>query len=218
MPQSCIFCQYNGATHLHSDDTRHEYKRDYFHCAECNVIFVPPDQRLSPQQEFQRYELHENSPVDPEYRAFLSRLFEPVNSRLKPASRGLDFGSGPGPTLSVMFEEAGHDMALYDVFYANRPKVFRDQYDFITTSETAEHLFHPLEEFERLWNCLKPGGILGIMTQLYPDNNTFKDWHYKNDDTHVVFYSHKSFRWLGKRWEAEPEFIGNDVILFLKPL
>jgi len=51
-----------------------------------------------------------NSPDDPRYRAFLSRLFIPLNERIAPESCGLDFGSGPGPTLSVMFEEQGHTM------------------------------------------------------------------------------------------------------------
>ncbi|MGB2360319.1 MAG: methyltransferase, partial [Porticoccaceae bacterium] len=55
------------------------------------------------------YDQHQNSPDDLQYRRFLSRLTEPLLERLGPCSRGLDFGCGPGPTLSVMMAEQGHD-------------------------------------------------------------------------------------------------------------
>jgi len=32
--------------------------------------------------------------------------------KIAPISLGLDFGSGPGPTLSLMLEEQGHRVAI----------------------------------------------------------------------------------------------------------
>ncbi|MEX2572679.1 MAG: methyltransferase domain-containing protein, partial [Balneolaceae bacterium] len=113
-----------------------DLQRDYYQCDVCKLVFVPPGQRLAPETELKRYQLHENDPDDPRYRKFLSRLFIPMNERIKPASKGLDFGSGPGPTLSVMFEEAGHAVRLFDIFFENDPSVFEEEYDFITSSET----------------------------------------------------------------------------------
>ena len=80
---------------------------------------------------------------------------------LAPESCGLDFGSGPKPTLSVMFEEAGHCMTTFDYFYENVPSAFERQYDFITATEVVEHLHNPKEELERLWACLKQGRETG---------------------------------------------------------
>lgn len=132
------------------------------------------------------------------------------------ACKGLDFGSGPGPTLSVMFEEKGHNMNIYDSFYQKDLSVFEQKYDFITATEVIEHLSDPLFELDRLWNCLKPGGYFGIMTKRPPEKKKFQQWHYKNDDTHIAFYSKETFRWIGKHWMSSPEFIGKDVTIFQK--
>jgi hypothetical protein len=212
--KSCILCGSDQTEWILKDDTRMDYVRDYYHCKKCRLIFVDPKQRLSPEEELSRYEMHENDPEDPGYRKFLNRMFKPMNELIEPKSYGLDFGSGPGPTLSLMFEEAGHAVRIYDPFYANDSSVFDDMYDFITTTETAEHLYDPLMELDRLWSCLKPNGYLGIMTKRHRGVQHFKDWHYKNDDTHVVFYHEDTFRWLGKRWNAEPEFLRSDVVIF----
>lgn len=190
--------------------------RDYFRCRNCRLVFVDPQQRLTAAEERSRYERHENDPDDPAYRSFLNRMVKPISKKLKPGSFGLDFGSGPGPTLNIMLEEKGHTVRIYDPFYANDSSVFEERYDFITCTETAEHLFRPLWELDRLWSCLKPGGWLGIMTSLAPEDEQFAGWHYKNDDTHVIFYSRESFEWLKKRWGAGLEFHEQNVMLFRK--
>jgi hypothetical protein len=190
--------------------------RDYHLCLICHLVFVPPNQYLSSQIEKDQYDLHQNSPADQGYRQFLSRLFLPMQERLSPGSHGLDFGSGPGPTLSVMFQEVGHSMALYDHFYAHDPSVFTHQYDFITATEVLEHLHQPKRELNRLWERLKPEGNLGIMTKLTPGGESFPDWHYKNDPTHVCFYSRSTFNWLAARWDANLTFLDHDVMMFHK--
>lgn len=207
----CILCNSNNT---------HQVLKDrpftYYACRNCGLHFVEPGQRLDPDVEKSRYDLHENSPDDPNYRDFLSQLFDPLNKRLSPNQFGLDFGSGPGPTLSVMFEEAGHKMNIYDPFYANNMSVFDEKYDFITTTETAEHLFRPREEFEKLWDILKPGGYLGVMTMLLQKPETFRTWHYRKDDTHVTFYQKKTFRWLAQHLGADVNFLGGRVIIMKK--
>ncbi|CAN5400893.1 class I SAM-dependent methyltransferase [soil metagenome] len=201
---------------IHREDTRIESVRDYYHCGECDLIFVLPEQRISAGEEFSRYEMHENDPADPGYRKFLARLFKPLIKKLPEKSCGLDFGSGPGPTLHLMFEEAGHTMRIYDPFFAMDSSVFDEQYDFITTTETAEHLHDPLKELSRLWGCLKPGGYLGVMTHRWTTVEKFKNWHYINDDTHVIFFHENTFRWLQKRWDAGLEIYERDVVIFEK--
>ena len=194
----------------------HDKKRDFFRCNQCSLIFVPPLQFISSEEEKAIYDLHENSPEHEGYRAFLSRLFVPMKKRLKEASFGLDFGSGPGPTLSVMFEEAGHSVELYDAFYATKPSVFERQYDFITATEVLEHLHNPKKEIERLWLCLKKNGILGIMTQFAREKERFAGWHYIKDYSHVCFYSAQTFRWLADVLQAELDFVDEGAVLLQK--
>jgi SAM-dependent methyltransferase len=201
------------------DDVRgysRDGRRDYYRCPVCGLVFVPPGQFLPAEEEKKRYDLHRNSPEDRGYRRFLSRLFIPMQQRLAPGSAGLDFGSGPGPTLSRMFEAAGHSMAIFDPFYEHVPAVLEQKYDFITATEVVEHLHAPGKELERLWSCLKEGGWLGIMTAHAVPQDAFPEWHYKNDPTHVCFFSPPTFAWLALRWNAEATFAEGDVVLMRK--
>jgi SAM-dependent methyltransferase len=191
-------------------------KRDFLQCRDCQLVFVPPEQHLSAREEKAEYDLHQNSPEDQEYRRFLSRLFDPISSKLPRESKGLDFGCGPGPALPAMFEEAGHQMAVYDPFYAPDPAVFDNKYDFITASEVVEHLHRPGKDLDRLWRILRPGGWLGIMTKMVVDREAFSRWHYKEDSTHICFFSGAVFDWLAEHWQTEAVFIGNDVVLLNK--
>ena len=77
----------------------------------------------------------------------------------------------------------------------------------------VEHLHHPGAELERLWSLLAPGGWLGVMTKLVRDPEAFASWHYKNDPTHVCFFSRDSWQWWAGQHEACLEFIGADIIL-----
>ncbi len=194
----CPLCHDLRAEEFYADKAR-----EYLRCSVCQLIFVPAAWHLSPTDEKAIYDHHQNSPDDPRYRSFLSRLADPVLQRLQPASHGLDFGSGPGPTLSVMFEEHGHPMSIYDPFYAPDRDPLQRQYDFVTSTEVLEHLCDPATDLNRMWDCVKPGGLLAVMTQPAPSITDFAAWHYKNDPTHVSFYCQATFAWLAKQKNAE---------------
>lgn len=208
---NCPLCHSHSVA-AYSRDRR----RAYLQCQECRLVFVEKRFHLSPQREKAEYDLHQNDPGDSDYRRFLNRLAEPLLLHLQPASCGLDFGCGPGPTLSVMLEEAGHRVALFDIFYAADPMVWQQDYDFITATEVVEHLADPCGELARLWRHLRRGGILAIMTKLVRSPEAFARWHYKNDPTHISFFSRHSFEWLANHWRAELKFIGDDVMLLRK--
>lgn len=211
-PDPCPLCGIDGAVHFHQDA-----RRDYYRCPRCALVHVPAANRLLPEAERAVYDQHENSPDDPGYRRFLGRLFTPLQARLAPGAQGLDFGAGPGPTLSVMFEEAGHPMAIYDPFYAPYPEVLERRYDFITATEVVEHLFAPGHELERLASRLRPGGWLGLMTKRVTSKEAFVGWHYILDPTHVCFFSEATFHWLARHLGMRVEFPAADVVLLQKP-
>lgn len=201
-PQSELYCELPN--------------RFYLCCRDCELIFLAPKFHLDAQAEKTIYDQHQNESTDLRYRQFLAKLFDPINERLKKGQRGLDFGCGPGPTLSKMFDENSHQMDIYDPYYFPHTEVFGRTYDFITMSEVAEHLSDPNTVFNQLIKMLKPGGILGVMTQLVPLTQEFKDWHYKNDPTHIVFYQQKSFYQLAQKHDCEVEFILPSVIILTK--
>ena len=210
MSGPCPLC--GGESHDFYENTR----RTYYECETCSLVFVDARQLLTAEQEKAEYDLHRNDVRDPAYREFLSRLFDPLNQRLTEGSKGLDFGCGSGPALAAMFREAGHRMNVYDTFYAPDKMALVGPYDFITATEVVEHLHNPRDEIERLWGMLKPGGWLGLMTKMVVNQRTFATWHYKNDPTHVIFFSQNTFDALAYHLGADLEFIGKDVILLHK--
>jgi len=190
----------------------------YFACGECRLVYLDPARRPSAQAERAHYATHENDPHDPGYRRFLARLADPLAQRLAPGAEGLDYGSGPGPALPMMLEERGFRMRVYDPFFAPDENALRRTYDFVACSETAEHFHDPAEELARLDRLLRPGGWLGVMTEMLDDARDFAGWRYARDPTHVCFYRAETMRWVADAHGWRMEAPGRNVVLFHKPL
>ncbi|MEL6820940.1 MAG: class I SAM-dependent methyltransferase [Calditrichota bacterium] len=195
--QNCPLCN-SQSTLFHQGANR-----IYRQCGTCSLVFVLKKYHLAADEEKRRYDNHENNPNDPRYRKFLSRLSDPLIPLLPQGATGLDFGCGPGPALAAMLEEAGFSVKLFDLYYANNPTVLLEAYDFVTCTETAEHFRKPREEWDLLAGLIKPGGILGIMTQQMTEPERFPKWHYIRDETHLCFYTPKTFKWIAKNYQLE---------------
>ena len=89
----------------------------YFHCADCDVRYLDPSQRLDRAAEEKRYRTHNNDVHDKGYQDFVEPLFLALMPRLASGALGLDFGAGDGPVLARMFERNGFSVALYDPFF-----------------------------------------------------------------------------------------------------
>lgn len=204
----CPLCQFSAK--VFSSDK----KRSYFQCKNCRLIFVPQKDHLSKEKELEEYNHHENNPNDPGYRTFLSQVITPLKKYVKPQMEGLDFGSGPGPTLHTMLEEEGFAMEIYDPFYANDRKKLEKQYDFVTCTEVVEHFNNPNKSWTLLTSLVKKGGYLAIMTYVYDPKVDFSSWWYKNNDTHIAFYSKKTLEWIAKHFSMEILYANDRVALF----
>ncbi|RQM63769.1 class I SAM-dependent methyltransferase [Aeromonas hydrophila] len=189
----------------------------YHRCRACELVWLDAAEHLDPAREKAVYDGHDNQVDDPRYRQFLQRAFGEVQRRLPPPASGLDFGCGPGPALIAMGREAGYQMAGYDKFYADEPELLAQQYDFITSTEVIEHIATPRAVLEKLWGCLKPGGLLVLQTQRVLGDERFRQWRYRHDPTHIVFFAEASFRALAARWQAQVEFPHVDVAVITKP-
>lgn len=207
---ACLLCGDEAAWFVTAD------AKDYFRCSACALRFVDPEDRPAPDAEHGHYLHHENEVDDPRYRAFLSRLADPMLAVVSPGSEGLDYGCGPGPALAAMLTEAGHRTAVWDPFFAPDPGPLARQYDFITCTEVAEHFHDPAAEFARLDAMLRPGGVLGVMTCFQTDDARFAAWHYRKDPTHVAFYREETFLWIAERFGWRMRSPRKDVVLFHK--
>lgn len=172
-------------------------------CSGCRLIYVHPRHHLSAARERAHYGLHQNHPHDQGYRGFLSRVAEPLVARVPTGAAGLDYGCGPGPTLSVMLEEKGFVMRDYDPFFAPDTAALEHDYDFVTCTEVAEHFFQPGVEFERLGSLVRSGGWLAVMTEVLQPERDLTSWAYVRDPTHVCFYRWETLEWIATRLGAE---------------
>jgi len=98
--------------------------KTYWQCEHCLVVFLDNKFKLNPSDEKYRYQQHNNDIYDKDYRIFLSKLLQPLKSKLKNGSKGLDYGCGPGPALAEMFKEEGFHMDLFDPFFFKDELVF----------------------------------------------------------------------------------------------
>jgi hypothetical protein len=191
-------------------------QKPYLRCPLCRLTYLSRAHHLPPDEERDRYAQHNNDPANPGYRAFLARLVDPLIPKLPPGAVGLDYGSGPGPTIDVMLAELGYTVRNYDPYFAPETAALQQSYDFITCSETAEHFYSPAAEFARLQSLLRPGAWLGIMTGTPPDDDRFPGWWYLKDPTHVCFYAAETMQWIAGQFGWHVEFPRENVTLFQK--
>lgn len=213
-PLSCPLCEGRQFSLFHQDNTKRS-QRPYYRCVQCHLVFVPQMFYLSPEAEKAEYDKHNNDTVDEGYRRFLNRLWSQLKPCLVSGGKVLEFGCGPGPLLSQMIQEDGFEVSLYDHFYYPDKGVLTNTlYDGVTSTEVIEHLHNPKQVFELWLSLIKPKGYIGIMTKLVSNQDAFTRWHYKNDLTHVCFFSRECFQWLAHHYNLTVNFHGNDVMIF----
>ena len=205
----CLLCREDESDFFFEDKSR-EYRR----CRVCSLVFVPDSFHVSDESEKARYEEHNNDPEDIGYRQFLERITVPIIERFQQGACGLDFGSGPTPLLASILQESGFEMEVYDPNYAPGKDALERRYDFVVSTEVLEHLKRPLVEIEKLCGLITPGGMLAFMTLPLSEAVDFSGWHYKNDRTHIAFFSVETFDWIAKRLKRKYRQVGRDIFVF----
>lgn len=199
---TCLLCQSMGTTKpIPGPD-----HRSFFFCSHCHLIFVDSTEHLDPSDEKYRYDQHNNDEEDLRYIAFLSRAIDPAIPYISEGSRILDYGCGPSQAL---LQEISRRMdcitTAYDPYYFPSELSTASPFDAIFSTEVFEHLYNPLESIQEVLSLLNVGGVLTIMTELYPDDLVdFQKWYYAKDPTHVVFYSLKTLSYLEDIFHLEP--------------
>jgi hypothetical protein len=79
-----------------------------------------------------------------------------------------------------------------------------------------EHLSEPMEEISRLSSILNNQGYLAVMTQILTSQIEFSSWYYKNDPSHIGFFTKKSLNFLASYLNIEVSFVSERVVFFKK--
>ena len=213
--EPCPLCRSKGAVPFFKGG-KASGNRDFLHCNECDLVFVPRAQLLDQAGQKARYLQHNNEVDDPAYREFLGRMYYALRPHLNAGAKGLDYGAGPGPALQQMMIEDGFDACVYDIYFHPDTSVLTVKYDFVTCTETAEHFGDPRDEFDRIDGMLLGGGWFGLMTGMLNDWADFPSWYYHRDQTHVNFFSQTTMHWLAEFYGWEARFPSQNVVLFRK--
>lgn len=212
---ACPLCRQEHAS-FYCEDKR----RTYLQCENCHLVFVPNAYHLTAEQEKAEYDLHDNSDLTAGYVSFLERAITPLYKKLEAMSAldstGLDFGCGEGMALSRVAAQRGLTMQNYDLYYHPDPAVLDATYQFITMTEVLEHIARPDQLIPDLLDILSDNGLLVIMTKRVIDPDAFSKWHYKNDQTHICFYSEASFEWLAQYFNLSLHIVDSDVVMLQK--
>jgi len=206
MKKICPLCQ-NSASLLYEDNQR------YFTCKVCHSIFVDENHLPDAQSEKERYELHDDNAEDAGYRKFVSPITANIEKDFLNVAKGLDFGAGTSQIITKVMQEKGYDISPYDPYFHPNKELLKKRYDYIASCEVIEHFYHPAKEFRLLKSMLKKDAKLYLMTDMYDESIEFSSWYYKNDPTHVFFYTKKTFEWIQKRFDFSNLFIEKRLII-----
>jgi len=189
------------------------YGNVFFQCSNCKGISKKTSLLPDLDKEKKRYDHHQNSPSDG-YAEFVSPLLNHLLNSFTNKNIGLDFGCGPDSVISKILTEKKYIIKKFDPFYENHPEILEENYDFVIVIEVVEHFHQPFLEFKKLKNLLNVNGELLIMTHLFDTSINFEKWYYKNDFTHVFFYTHETFDWIKKQYNfSELEINGRFIRL-----
>jgi len=205
MEKLCPLCQSQSKPFY--KDTQ-EYRR----CVCCRGIFVVAHDLPPSDEEKKRYELHDTNTQDEGYRRFVSPITSRVIQEFTPYDKGLDFGAGTSQIISCVLQEHGFCIQNYDPYFHPNTQLLQNKYNYITSCEVIEHFYHPAKEFALLRGLLHKGAKLYLMTDIY-DERDFTTWYYKNDPTHVFFYTKESFEWIQKAYNFKTLFIDKRLIV-----
>ena len=136
-------------------------KRRHRLCGRCRLLFVEDEFLPTAEEERGRYAKHQNGPHDAGYVAFLRQAVTAARPHLRPGMRGLDYGCGHTPTLCGLLAAEGLVCENYDPFF--HPDLPAGPFDFLFATEVVEHFHHPLREWRKMTDLLRPGGRLAVM-------------------------------------------------------
>lgn len=196
---ACPLCN-SPRTTLFETDKRREYHR----CSHCALIFVPPHQLLSKEEEHARYEKHNNSIDDAGYCRYLREKITDMQELGIDLTLGpiMDFGAGKEAVMTTLLRTENNNTFAYDPLYGYDDLSAAPFY-LIIMNEVIEHLYTPDKVLLQLTGLLQPGGYLYINTELTNSVKEFCRWWYRSDPTHVHFYAEETMAYLGEKYSLE---------------
>lgn len=183
-----------------------------------------PEDFMPAALQKQRYLLHNNTLENEGYLQFLKKFIDPILEKTSRIDFIVDYGCGPAPCLLQLLERYRASGKIpqavrlfgWDPFF--QPELPHEAADLVTCLEVAEHFENPAADFEKLAKVCHSGAFVAVGTKIWRQPaERFETWWYKEDLTHVSFYSEYSLRLCAQRVSLHlAEKISDDIFLFEK--
>ncbi len=192
--------------------------RKYRYCHGCGFIQLAPEHFPERQAEKTRYLQHTNTAADSRYAAYLQNfLTSSFYPYVRESSTVLDFGCGPEPVLVKILQHEGFTVDCYDPFFAPDVPWKTKTYDAVTAVEVFEHLQDPAGELESLTAVVQNNGHIILRTMLHTEKkDAFSCWWYREDVTHVSFFSERTIKTLAIQYSLSIISMKNSCEIVLK--
>lgn len=208
---ACVLCGSDGADIFFTDR-----RRAYLRCPTCDLVFVAREQMLSRTDERARYDQHHNTATDLAYVSYIDACIAELRRLPLAGARILDFGCGQHAVMTARLREQGLDCTAYDPLYQLGTHALADTYDVVAAVEVVEHLRELRQELDGIARSLAPGGRLFVRTLLRCADVPFATWWYKNDLTHVNFFSADTWEFVARTWDLVCEYRDDRQIVVLR--
>lgn len=141
-------------------------------------------------------------------------FIEPIKDEVQTS---LDFGCGKVPVLGNILKRVGLQSDVYDLYFHSEKIYEGKEYELITSTEVVEHLKDPKEYLRLFKSLLKRDGYLVLMTKFLPESEKeFLNWWYIRDETHISFFSFKTFEKIAQIFGLEIVDTNHKDVIVLK--
>lgn len=210
--RSCRLCE--GQTSVVFKDTR-----VFFACTTCGLIFS--DCHLTEQEKQAHYIGQYNNGFNWEHEACYFINFFP---RGKKDLKILDYGSGGG-YLANELKNVGYAVDCYEPMFHGEFNRSQNSglYDFLILNEVIEHVEDLISVLNNIYYSLKLGGQVLIKTAItdniisdpYNFEHNFREWWYKDDLTHISFFSTLTYEFICANMFTSFEIVQQDILSVL---
>jgi hypothetical protein len=209
-PVPCVLCSHPECSLAFSDKARH-----YFCCPDCGLVFVPPSEHVSIDDEKMRYGRHKNTYDNQDYKSYLIAFSKELQRIPIHQPEILDFGCGEHRVMERILREQGISCSSYDPLYAIGLDTLQKSYDIIIANEVLEHVRNLHEDLALILKLMKPHGYALFQTQLLTPDINFDKWWYKEDETHINFLTAQTLQKIAQLFHLEIIYMDNvDTVIF----
>ncbi|MDR6762531.1 hypothetical protein J2Y38_002742 [Flavobacterium sp. 2755] len=218
---NCKICKSNSEK-IFSGKILNKYEIDYFKCQNCG--FIQTEEPFWLQESYSSVIAMTDIGLVARNLSFQNITTWIIKNYFNYKAKFIDFAGGYGLFVRLM-RDRGLDFYRQDFYCENYFAQYfdvtdqnnADKYELLTAFEVFEHLVHPFEEIEKMFDY---SDSIFFSTELQPqiEIKSIQDWRYfaKETGQHVAFYNIKSLEIIAEKLNCHFYSNGNNLHILTK--